>query len=84
MSEVDNNSDSSTVGPNASNTPAPVNTDTTATPSNRKNIIDNAVDFLIDPRVVNASDDKKRSFLKSKGMTDEEINEAYALSSKGI
>uniref|UniRef100_A0A6B2LF10 Peroxisomal membrane protein PEX14 n=1 Tax=Arcella intermedia TaxID=1963864 RepID=A0A6B2LF10_9EUKA len=43
----------------------------------REEYIKNAVDFLTDPRIVTSSDDKKRKFLTSKGLTNEEIEEAY-------
>lgn len=60
------------------------NQSTTPSPSIRKDLVDHAVNFLTDSRVVNASDEKKRSFLKSKGMTDEEIEHAFSLASKGL
>lgn len=53
-------------------------------PSIRKDLVDHAVNFLTDSRIVNASDEKKRSFLKSKGMTDEEIEHAFTLASNGF
>jgi len=43
----------------------------------RENLIHNAIEFLQEPRVVKSSDERKRKFLKTKGMTDEEIDEAY-------
>eukprot|EP01122_Echinamoeba_exundans_P012220 TRINITY_DN5056_c0_g2_i2.p1 TRINITY_DN5056_c0_g2~~TRINITY_DN5056_c0_g2_i2.p1 ORF type:complete len:467 (+),score=129.71 TRINITY_DN5056_c0_g2_i2:71-1471(+) len=43
----------------------------------RDDLIRGAVEFLTHPRVANSDADKKRRFLKSKGMTDEEIAEAF-------
>lgn len=45
--------------------------------NNREFLIQNAVEFLIHPNVVNTSDQRKVSFLKGKGLTDDEISEAY-------
>jgi peroxin-14 len=39
-------------------------------------MIGNAVAFLTHPKVINSPEDRKRKFLKQKGLTDEEINEA--------
>lgn len=44
----------------------------------RQELVDQAVEFLTDPRVVSHPDDKKRRYLKNKGMTDEEINTAFS------
>lgn len=46
--------------------------------SNRVNLINTAVDFLRSPRVSSASDEQKRLFLKSKSLTDEEIDTALS------
>lgn len=43
----------------------------------REDQVRGAVDFLTHPRVVASDPDKKRRFLKSKGLTDEEIEEAF-------
>lgn len=40
----------------------------------REELINKATEFLSDPRIIKAPNDKKRSYLKSKGLTDEEIN----------
>jgi len=42
----------------------------------RENLIANAIEFLQDPRVAVSADERKKSFLKGKGMTDAEIDEA--------
>jgi len=42
----------------------------------RENLITNAVEFLTDPKVQGAAEDRKKSFLKSKGMNEAEISEA--------
>lgn len=47
----------------------------------RQNLIDQAVDFLTDPRIIKSPDDKKRRYLKSKGLTDDEINAAFDVAS---
>eukprot|EP01126_Amoeba_proteus_P061726 TRINITY_DN8316_c0_g1_i10.p1 TRINITY_DN8316_c0_g1~~TRINITY_DN8316_c0_g1_i10.p1 ORF type:complete len:211 (+),score=40.79 TRINITY_DN8316_c0_g1_i10:123-755(+) len=47
----------------------------------RQDMISNAVDFLKDPRVISSPTDRKRKFLLSRGMTEEEIDEAFRLSS---
>lgn len=40
----------------------------------REELINKAAEFLSDPRILKSPEDKKRSYLKSKGLTDEEIN----------
>eukprot|EP01126_Amoeba_proteus_P046861 TRINITY_DN5316_c0_g2_i1.p1 TRINITY_DN5316_c0_g2~~TRINITY_DN5316_c0_g2_i1.p1 ORF type:complete len:117 (-),score=11.30 TRINITY_DN5316_c0_g2_i1:407-757(-) len=45
----------------------------------RPDMVTNAVEFLRDPRVLGSSDDRKRRFLLSRGMKDEEVNEAFRI-----
>jgi hypothetical protein len=64
-------------------------TATAAPAALRDDLIRGAIEFLTHPRVANSDADKKRRFLKSKGMTDEEIAEAFKRSgsfgrSKGV
>lgn len=47
----------------------------------RENMITAAVRFLNNPKVGGGSDQQKMTFLKKKGLTDEEINEAFLRSS---
>ena len=47
--------------------------------AHRANLIRTAVVFLRSPRVVSASDEKKRLFLQSKSLSEEEIDAAIAL-----
>lgn len=42
----------------------------------REDQIRNAIEFLQDPRIIPSPLDRKKKFLQSKGLTDEEINEA--------
>jgi hypothetical protein len=44
----------------------------------REELIGNAVEFLLDSRVASSTEDKKRKFLVQKGLSDMEINEAFA------
>ncbi|XP_054713152.1 peroxisomal membrane protein PEX14-like [Uloborus diversus] len=46
-------------------------------PSIRTNLVHTAVTFLMNPEVINRPDFKKIAFLKKKGLTDEEITEAF-------
>jgi peroxin-14 len=48
-----------------------------ASTSIREDVVKNATDFLTNPRVVSSSTDKKKMFLKTKGLSDDEINEAF-------
>jgi len=48
----------------------------------RENLIQSAIEFLQEPRVVSSPDERKRKFLKTKGLTDEEIDEAYRRAGK--
>lgn len=48
----------------------------------REELINKATEFLSDPRIIKAPEDKKRSYLKSKGLTDEEINIAMQRAGK--
>ena len=48
-------------------------------PPDRAELIRTAVVFLRSPRVASASDDKKRLFLKSKSLSDAEVDVAMAL-----
>eukprot|EP01125_Pyxidicula_operculata_P017723 TRINITY_DN6241_c0_g1_i1.p1 TRINITY_DN6241_c0_g1~~TRINITY_DN6241_c0_g1_i1.p1 ORF type:complete len:383 (-),score=113.66 TRINITY_DN6241_c0_g1_i1:37-1185(-) len=43
----------------------------------RENLIQNAVNFLSDPKVASSADDRKRRFLQTKGLTNQEIDEAF-------
>lgn len=43
----------------------------------RNDLIESAVSFLSSPNVQNAEKEKKIQFLKNKGLTDEEIEEAF-------
>jgi hypothetical protein len=45
----------------------------------KEKLIEIAIKFLGNPDVANASDTTKRSFLKKKGLSDEEIDKAYSL-----
>jgi len=49
----------------------------------REEMVANAVAFLTHPKVMNSPEDRKRKFLKQKGLTDEEINEAFLRSLGG-
>ena len=42
----------------------------------REDLVASAVAFLTNPKVVSAEDEKKRNFLRGKGLTEEEIQEA--------
>jgi hypothetical protein len=44
----------------------------------REEMIGNAVEFLLDSRVASSTEDKKRKFLVQKGLSEMEINEAFA------
>jgi len=50
----------------------------TQAPSLRENLVTTAVEFLQEPKVAKSQDNKKRAFLKSKGMTEQEIDEAFS------
>lgn len=52
-------------------------TQTAAPVGLRDDLIRGAVDFLTHPRVAGSDPEKKRRFLKSKGLTDEEIIESF-------
>ena len=79
-------SSSSTSPPSSSN---PIPSSSTPTPSSstssspplppRPELIRTAVVFLRNPNVSSASEDRKRLFLKSKSMNDDEVNIALAL-----
>ena len=43
----------------------------------RENMILNATNFLLHPNVIDSSQQRKIAFLKGKGMTPEEIKEAF-------
>jgi peroxin-14 len=45
---------------------------------NRQDLVDNAIKFLRDPKVQEASLAKKTAFLESKGLTNSEIEEALS------
>lgn len=48
-----------------------------APPPLRENLVSQAVNFLTDARVVSEDDNKKRRYLKSKGLTDAEIDASF-------
>lgn len=52
--------------------------------SDRKELINSAVEFLQNPQIDSAPLDKKIEFLKSKGLTDAEINDAISSGSKPV
>ncbi|CAF4581095.1 unnamed protein product [Rotaria sp. Silwood1] len=55
-------------------------TDETVTSSNiRSDLVDTAIGFLKNPKVAGESIDKKRDFLKKKGLTDNEIDYAFKI-----
>lgn len=43
----------------------------------REDLVQSAVSFLKHPKVVTSSDGQRRSFLENKGLTVEEIDEAF-------
>lgn len=46
---------------------------------NNEKLIKIAVEFLLNPKMEAASEDSKRAFFKKKGLTDEDINQAFKL-----
>jgi len=49
----------------------------TQLPPLRENLVQNAIEYLTEPRIVKSPDDRKRRFLKTKRLTDEEIDEGF-------
>jgi hypothetical protein len=50
----------------------------TSSPTMRESHVNNAVSFLTNPSVQDASESQRVQFLRSKGLTQEEIDEAYS------
>lgn len=82
MSEVtdqpSSDSTDTTLNENVSNS-----TPTNTSPQIRDSLVEQAVSFLTDARIVSQDDNKKRRYLKTKGLTDEEIIRAFD-KAKGI
>ncbi|XP_076029760.1 peroxisomal biogenesis factor 14 isoform X2 [Oratosquilla oratoria] len=58
--------------------------DTSEPPAVRQELVETAVKFLINPKVVNSSSEQKESFLRKKGLNDSEVKMALSQASSLI
>ncbi|XP_071547180.1 peroxisomal membrane protein PEX14-like isoform X2 [Panulirus ornatus] len=50
----------------------------------RQNLVDEAANFLVNPKVINHANDKKSAFLRKKGLSEAEIQAAFAKSTTSV